>query len=81
MAGLAGNVSTALPRILGVTTAIISAGATALKQAYADGLRAVYMIAALFGAVACIACFFLGNLRSVMTVKDLHAKHRNEGNV
>jgi hypothetical protein len=74
--------STALLAIPGVTPTIISAGGVALKQAYADGLRVVYMIAAPFGVVACIACFFLGDLRSVMNysvdapVEDLHAKHR-----
>lgn len=82
---LTSNDPTALPGIQGSTPAIIQAGATALKQAYADGLRVVYIIAVPFGAVACIACFFLGDMRSVMNysvdapVEDLHAKHHHDG--
>lgn len=82
---LAGNDSAALPSIPGVTPTIIKAGIAALKQAYADGIRVVYIIAAPFGAVACLACFFLGDLNSVMNysvdapVEDLHAKHHNRG--
>jgi hypothetical protein len=43
------------------------------------------MIAAPFGALACIACFFLGDMKAVMNyhvdapVEDLHAKHHHEG--
>lgn len=81
---LTSNNSTALAGIQGATPTIIQASVVALKQAYADGLRAVYMIAAPFGAVACIACFLLGDLKPVMNysvdapVEDLHAKrHRN----
>lgn len=82
---LAGNDSAALPSIPGVTPTIIKASIAALKQAYADGIRVVYIIAAPFGAVACLACFFLGDLKSVMNysvdapVEDLHAKHHNRG--
>jgi hypothetical protein len=73
--------SISLSSIPGVTPTIINAGVVALKQAYADGLRVVYTIAAPFGALACIACFFLGDLTSVMNyavdapVEDLHVKH------
>ena len=80
---LAGNDAAALPGIPGVSPAIIKAGVTALKQAFADGLRAVYIIAAPFGALACIACFFLGDLKKTMNyhvdapVEDLHAKHHH----
>ncbi|KAJ5611177.1 major facilitator superfamily domain-containing protein [Penicillium lagena] len=72
--------SDALQSIRGVSPTIISAGITALKQAYADGLRVVYIIAAPFGLLACVACFFLGDLKDVMNyrvdapVEDLHAK-------
>lgn len=81
---IADNNSKALSGIKGVTPAIISSGVSALKQAFADGIRIVYMIAAPFGAVACIACFFLGDLKSVMNysvdapVEDLQAKYRRE---
>jgi hypothetical protein len=74
-----------LSGIKGVNPAITSAGVAALKQAFADGIRAVYMIAAPFGALACVACFFLGDLKSVMNysvdapVEELQAKrHREE---
>jgi hypothetical protein len=82
---LAGNDAAALPKIPGVTPAIIGAGVTALKQAFADGIRAVYIIAAAFGALACVACFFLGDLKATMNyhvdapIEDLHAKHHREG--
>ena len=82
---LAGDNSAALPGIDGVTPAIIGAGVAALMQAFADGVRAVYIIAAPFGAVACVACFFLGDLKSVMNysvdapMEDLHTKHHHEG--
>ena len=81
---IASDNSAALPGIDGVTPAIIRAGVAALTQAFADGIRVVYIIAAPFGAVACVACFFLGDLRSVMNytvdapVEDLHAKHRRD---
>ena len=81
---LAGNDAAALPKIPGVTPAIIGAGVGGLKQAFADGIRVVYIIAAPFGALACILCFFLGDLKSVMNyhvdapIEDLHAKHHSE---
>lgn len=84
IAALAGNNLAALPSIEGVTPTIISAGVAALKQAFADAIRAVYIIAVPFGAVACVACFFLGDLKSVMNysvdapVEDLHAKHHHD---
>jgi hypothetical protein len=59
----------ALPKIPGVTSAIIAAGITALKQAFADSVRVVFIIAAPFGVVACIACLFLGDLKSTMNYK------------
>ena len=78
---IAGNNATALPGIPGVNPAIIAAGLGGLKQAFADGIRVVYIIAAPFGALACIACYFLGDLKKTMNyyvdapVEDLHAKH------
>jgi hypothetical protein len=82
---LASNTPAALPKIPGVTPAIIGAGVTALKQALADGLRAVYIIAVAFGALACFACLFLGDLTKTMNyhvdapIEDLHAKHHHQG--
>jgi Fungal trichothecene efflux pump (TRI12) len=82
---LASDDAAALPKIPGATPAIIGAGVVALKQAFADGIRAVYIIAAAFGALACFACLFLGDLTATMNyhvdapVEDLHAKHHHEG--
>lgn len=81
IAGLSAHNQTALSMVPGVTPAIISAGTTALKQAMADSIRVVYIIAAPFGAAAVIGCFFLGDLSKVMNwrvdapVERLHAKH------
>ena len=72
-----------LQKIEGVTPAVIGAGIAALKQAYADGVRVVFIIAAPFGALACFGCFFLGNLKSTMNyqvdapVEVLHAKDQH----
>ncbi|RMY09614.1 hypothetical protein D0868_04153 [Hortaea werneckii] len=69
----------------GVTQGIVQAGMQAYRQAQADGFRVVYIIAAPFGVVACIACLFLGDLRETMNyrvdapVEELHGKHRQEG--
>jgi hypothetical protein len=77
---LASNDAAALGKIAGVTPAIIGAGVVALKQAFADSVRVVYMIAAPFGALACIACWFLGDMSKKMDyrvdapVEELHAK-------
>ena len=83
---LASGDTAALSNIPGVTPTIIALGVAALKQALADALRAVYMIAAPFGALACIGCLFLGDLRKTMNyrvdapVEDLHAKpHHRHG--
>lgn len=72
--------TSALAAIDGVTPAVLAAAAGGAKQALADSLRVVYMIAAPFGALAVIACFFLGDLSKTMNylveapVEDLHAK-------
>lgn len=81
IAGLSAQNRTALAAVPGITPAIVSAGTAALKQAMADSVRVVYIIAAPFGAVAIVACFFLGDLSKVMNylvdapVERLHAKH------
>jgi hypothetical protein len=83
VSALVSNNATAIPHIPGVTPLIIGSGVNALKHAFADGIRAVFMIAAPFGAVACIACFFLGDMKNVMNyhvdapMEDLHAKHHH----
>ena len=74
----------ALPKIPGVTPTIIAAGSVAAKQAFADSIRVVFIIAAPFGAVACVTCLFLGDLKSTMNYKvdapleDLAAKDHEE---
>ena len=83
VAALAGNHPDALAKIPGVTPAIIGIGVTALKQALADSIRVVYIIAAPFGALACIMCLFIGDLRKTMNymveapVEELHAKRQH----
>jgi hypothetical protein len=70
--------------IPGVTPTIIGAALTALKQAFADAIRVVYIIAAPFALLAAICCYFIGDLKKVMTyrvdapVEELHAKHHVE---
>lgn len=84
VSALASNDFVALERVSGVTGQVITAGTAALKRAYADGVRVVFIIAAPLGAVACVACFFLGDMNHVMNygvdapVEDLHAKHRRQ---
>ena len=79
--------ATAITSVPGVTPIIIDSGVAALKQAFADGLRVVFIIAAPFGALACIGCFFLGDLKKTMNyrvdapIEDLHAKHHHGGAV
>lgn len=74
----------ALTSIASNDTAIIVAGIDAAKQASADGIRVVYMIAAPFGLLACICCFFLGDLALVMNyavdapLEALHPRHHGQ---
>ena len=83
VAALAGNQPDALAKIPGVTPAIIGLGVIALKQALADSIRVIYIIAAPFGALACIMCWFLGDMRKTMNyvveapVEELHAKRQH----
>jgi len=78
---IATNDPDALAAVPGISPSIIALGVDALKQAFADSLRTIYIIAAAFGVVACIACCFLGDMRKTMNyhvdapVEDLHAKH------
>ncbi|CAI6094694.1 unnamed protein product [Clonostachys chloroleuca] len=56
----------ALSAIPGVNSTVVEAAASAMSQAYAESLHVVYYIAISFGAVACLACYFLGDLRNTM---------------
>ena len=72
----------AIPTIPGVTPEIIGAGVAAAQQALADSFRNIYIIAAPFGALAVIGCFFLGDLSKTMhyridaPMEELHSKHK-----
>jgi hypothetical protein len=84
VSAFASNNATAPPSIPGVTPVVIDSGVNALKQAFADGIRAVFMIAAPFRALACVACFFLSDMKATVNyhvdapMEDLHAKHHHE---
>ncbi|KAJ9614360.1 hypothetical protein H2200_002496 [Cladophialophora chaetospira] len=91
-ADLVGNNPAGLANIKGVTPVIISAGVAALKQAYADSIRVVYIIAAPFGVAAALSCWFLADMRKTMnykvdapmenlTVKVPHKERSNQGSV
>ena len=72
-----GNINAIPPQ---ATPQIIAGGLTALKQAYADGLRVVPIIAAPLGLTAILLCCFMGSLKESFTyhvdapVEELHAK-------
>lgn len=78
---LTGANQTALAMVPGVNKAIIAAGSLALKQAWADSLRVIFIIAAACGAVACVACLFLADVTKQMDyhvdapIEKLHAGH------
>jgi hypothetical protein len=57
---------TALLQVPDVTPDIIGLGVAAAKQAFADSLRVVFIIAAPFGGLALICTLFLGDLRETM---------------
>ena len=69
VAALADNDQAGLIHIKGVNAGIISASLAALKQAYADSIRVVYIIAAPFGVAAAISCWFLADMRTTMNYK------------
>ncbi|TQS33405.1 hypothetical protein Golomagni_06251, partial [Golovinomyces magnicellulatus] len=66
VSALTSHNTTLLKDIPGVNSYIIRSGMEAVKQSYADSVRIVFIIAAPFGAVACIICLTLGNLSSTM---------------
>ena len=69
VAALADQDQAALQHIQGVTPEIISAGIVAMKTAYADSVRVVYIIAAPFGVVAAISCWFMADMTGTMNYK------------
>lgn len=80
---IAANNQAKLSGVPGVTPAVIRQGIAALKQAYADSLRYIFIVGAPFGLVACALCFLLCSYKHMMSyrveapVEDLHAKHHN----
>ena len=80
--------TSALQNVPGISPSIIDAGTGALKQAFADGVRIVYIIAAPFGVLACLICLGLGDMKKTMNyhvtapVEKLVAKQKHgKGNV
>ncbi|KAJ4348295.1 uncharacterized protein N0V89_009667 [Didymosphaeria variabile] len=82
---LSANNETALGDVADISEQIAAASSAAQKHALADSIRVVYMIAAPFGALACIICFFMGDLTKTMNyrvdapVEELKAIHTVEG--
>lgn len=78
---LANQEQAAIAAIPGITPAIIGAGVAALKQALSNSFRVVYIIAASFGVVGIVLCYFVPNLASTMhfgvdaPVEELHSRH------
>jgi hypothetical protein len=59
----------ALVKLPGVTPSIIAAGVAALRQAFVDSIRVVWIIGACLGVPALVCCYFLGSFRDLMTYK------------
>lgn len=84
VSALSGTGQATLGSIPGITPAVTAVGTRALRQAYADGLRVVFIIGAPFGALACVMCFFLGDMSKTMNymveapVEALRHKRREE---
>ncbi|EME87562.1 uncharacterized protein MYCFIDRAFT_201173 [Pseudocercospora fijiensis CIRAD86] len=82
IAALTSRNSTALANVSGANENVIRAGEAALQHAQADSMRAVWIIAAAFGGLACVVCWFMGDIKKTMTyrvdapVEELHAKGR-----
>lgn len=66
---LASGDKSALGQIPGVTPELVAAGVAALKQAFADSIRVIFIIAAPFGIVACLLCLLLGDQSESMTYR------------
>ena len=60
------NPPDALKQVPGVNATIIQAGEAALKHAYANGLRDVFIIGASLGGLGIFLCFFLGDVKKTM---------------
>ena len=77
----------AAAQIPGVTPAVLGAAGGAYQQAFADGVRVVFIIAAPFGFVACLLCFLLPSYKDRMDylveapLEDLHKHHKHDAKV
>ncbi|KEF63228.1 uncharacterized protein A1O9_01205 [Exophiala aquamarina CBS 119918] len=75
------NDTALLTNTTGVTPKMLAASVVAMKQAYADSLRMVFIMAVPFGVAAIIACYFLASINKMMhygvdaPVELLHAKN------
>ena len=84
LAAFLDNDSAALSQMTDVTPTIITASAKAMKQAYADSIRIVFIIAIPLGVLAVVASLFLAKVNKLMNygvdapVEALHAKHHHE---
>ena len=83
LGALSSDERTEMLNVPGVDPNIVAAGLSAQRQAYADSIRLVYIIASAFGILACLLCLLLGEVRSQMDyrvdapVEVLHPKaHR-----
>ena len=76
----------ALLLVQAVFAPILASGIVALKHAFADSVRVVFIIAAPFGAVGCVASLFMGDVKNTMNyrvdapVEHLSAKNRRNDN-
>lgn len=71
----------AFQNIPGITPTIIEAGVAAFKQAFADSIRPIFIIASVFAAVATVSVLLIDDMKESMNyrveapVENLHAKH------
>lgn len=76
------NNTVVLTKLSNLSPPVLGAAAVAAKQAFADSVRVIYVIPAPFAILACIICFFFGDLTKTMNysvdapVEELHAKHQ-----
>lgn len=82
--GMLGGDPAAAQAVPGFTPAVMEASVKAIAQATADSFRTVYIIAAPFGAAACLVAWFLPDMTKLMgysvdaPVEELHARHKHD---
>lgn len=76
IAAIAAHNQTQLAAIPDLTPGLILAGNRAWQQASADAIRPVFIIAAVFGVIACALCLCLGDLSATMNYRvDAPVEH------